>query len=258
MCIPENRSGTRISTCSPTSSARCVAEHLLHLGVDQGDDAVAVDDDHAVGRGLEEAAEELGLAVLVVGLAQPDRHHRAPVGVRGADREVDGDRGAVGVVQLRVADGDLDAVGDHRAHGDLLERVHRLTAEVLDADARRSPRRGTPTISLAASLANSTTPDASLEDEGLVGLQHRLRERAEDPGRRRRAAAACGRSALIVEPEAAVIEPATRDPPADYDEQAARDGDKTSQTSGLTRPGTRPVRAPRGSPARCRPSPGSG
>ena len=110
MCMPEKRSGTRISTGSPTSSARCVAEQLLDLGVDQDDRAVAVDDDHAVGRASSRPRKSLVWRYLSLGSRMPiattgPRSVRIGVIVRSTWCEH-----AAGVPEPGVAHGDLDAV----------------------------------------------------------------------------------------------------------------------------------------------------
>ena len=145
----------------PDQLGPLVAEEPLDLGVDQHDDAVAVDDDHAVGSGLEQATEELGLAVLVVRLAHADGHQRTAVGERrrsASGRRCSSCRWCAASLASRTVTSIV--VLDHRRDGDLLEGVHRLAAEVLDGvsghrlggDADDSP---------AALLASRTTPCAS-------------------------------------------------------------------------------------------------
>ncbi len=157
-----------------------VAEQLLELGVDQDDRTVTVDDDHPVGRGLEQSAEELGLAVLLVGLAQPDRNQRTPVGDDRAHREVDMVRDTAGVLDPGVADGDLDLVRQYGGHGDPLEVVHRLPAEVL----HRVPghRLSGDADDLAGSRVREQHDPTGIDDhQRVVGLEHMVRQRAVLP-----------------------------------------------------------------------------
>ena len=180
--MPEKRSGHQDLDRLADELGALVAEQPLDLGVDQDDDAVAVDDDHAVGRGLEQAAEQLGLAVLVVGLAQPmatNGPRSVCVGLSVRSTVVDG---AVGVAQLGVTDGDLDVVVHDRRDGDLLERMHRRTAEVLDG----VPGHGL--VRYADHLAGR-----------LVG-EHDRHPRGRRARWRRRTSAPCSRERVVLPP----------------------------------------------------------
>ena len=122
-CASRKRSGMRISTGLPRSSARGVAEQLLGLRVDEHDVAVAVDDHDGVRRRLEQAPE-LRLAGLQ--LAQAPEHRRVTL--------ADGDHRFVLGSMHHHLDGNQHAVlapangfyGDRTALRDLAQADRRL------------------------------------------------------------------------------------------------------------------------------------
>ena len=73
----------------------CVAEEPLRLGVDQDDAAVPVDDDHRVGRGLEQVPESFFRLLALADVADRGGDQRLALGLERAQADFDRKLGPV-------------------------------------------------------------------------------------------------------------------------------------------------------------------
>ena len=144
-----------------------VAEQLLELRIDQCDLALAVDQDHARGRGLDRQQELLHRAAPLRDVADERRDTQDVAVVDGRERDLDGQLRAVERIAAswHARPGALGAPDAHARPRTRGERCRGLAAMIKSSaiDAPSAASRGYPKVRSAARLRSSITPVASSE-----------------------------------------------------------------------------------------------